>query len=509
MNKILKMSGSSLVKNTLINFVGQFMPMLVAVITIPFIIKGLGIERFGILSLAWAVLGYFNLFDFGVGRATTKFVSEALWNNDAKRIPKIVWASLTIQVVMSFLGSISLALITPFLVENILKIPLHLIKQTKIVFYLLSLTVPLIVLSKNLRSVFEAGQRFDLINAIQIPSGSLIFLLPVIGILAHFQLNGIIMLLVILCIMNTLAYLFMFFNIFPEFGKNFCLEKGMFTSLLTFGGWTTLSNIIVPVLVYSDRFLISAIVSVKALTYYTVPYEIISRLMIFPSVLCLTLFPAFSALSKANKEDVAHIYARSLKYIIVIMGPIVVISIIFSNEILLLWLGKDFALKSSLVFQVLAVGMLLNALAQMPANLLDGIGRPDLKAKILLSYVFVYICLAWLLITKMAIIGAALAWAIRGALEFGLFFIISWKLLRFRPTIFIEGGFLRGLAVFIIFVAVTVATTLLVERNIWSYITITVLYLVSFGLLIWRYALDQMDRNKIKVLFFNRIYNES
>ncbi|MCI0403070.1 MAG: flippase, partial [Acidobacteria bacterium] len=48
------------------------------VLCIPPIIAGLGAERFGLLALAWAVLGYFNIFDLGLGRATTKFVAESL-----------------------------------------------------------------------------------------------------------------------------------------------------------------------------------------------------------------------------------------------------------------------------------------------------------------------------------------------------------------------------------------------------------------------------------------------
>lgn len=80
-NSKLDISGEILARNTLLNFVGQALP-LVAVVTIPFIVRGLGIERFGLLSLAWVVLGYFTIFDLGLGRATTKYVAEALGKGD-------------------------------------------------------------------------------------------------------------------------------------------------------------------------------------------------------------------------------------------------------------------------------------------------------------------------------------------------------------------------------------------------------------------------------------------
>jgi O-antigen/teichoic acid export membrane protein len=98
MQKTLEIKGGLLARNTLFNLIGQGLPLVVAVVTIPLIIQGLGIDRFGLLSLAWVVLGYFAIFDLGLGRATTKFVAEAL-------------LSLSIPVVLvssSFRGGVSL-----------------------------------------------------------------------------------------------------------------------------------------------------------------------------------------------------------------------------------------------------------------------------------------------------------------------------------------------------------------------------------------------------------------
>lgn len=117
MDKPLEIKGSLLARNTLLNLIGQGLPLVVAVVTIPFIIQGLGIERFGLLSLAWVVLGYFAIFDLGLGRATTKFVAEA--------------------------------------------------------FYFLS--IPVVLVSSSFRGVLEAAQRFDLVNIVRVPSSTLTF----------------------------------------------------------------------------------------------------------------------------------------------------------------------------------------------------------------------------------------------------------------------------------------------------------------------------------------------
>ncbi len=493
MKSTLEIRGSLLVRNTALNFIGRIIPLVIAVVTIPYIIRGLGIERFGILSLAWVILGYFSLFDLGLGRATTKFVAEQLGKGEIEKIPKIIWTSLIIQTTMGVAGGIALALATPTLVEKVLQIPLHLIEETRLIFYILSLAIPIVVCSTNLIGVLEAAQRFDLINLVQIPSSSLTCLIPAIGILIGLQLPSIILILALSLMLNTSVYWILCLKVFPPLRERVYIETSLLRPLFTFGGWVTLSNVLIPLLVYLDRFLIGAIVSVGALAYYTVPFEVVKQILIVPGVLAVTLFPAFSGLSTVNREDLKRLYARSLKYIILILGPIVVITVLFASDILQIWLGTDFSAKSTSVFQILAVGMLLNALAQMPANLLDGVGRPDVRAKVLLSYVSLYVGLLWLLVSKLGIEGAALAWTLRAGLELLLFFEVTRRLTHISLRVFVTNGLLRGVAVYVGFVMVAFLSFILTNGIlVQSLVTLTALML--FTLITWRYTLDEVEK---------------
>ena len=64
-------SGKLLAKNTIYNIMGRALPMVVAFFTIPQVIKGLGVESFGVLSLIWVVIGYFGIFDLGIDKLTS------------------------------------------------------------------------------------------------------------------------------------------------------------------------------------------------------------------------------------------------------------------------------------------------------------------------------------------------------------------------------------------------------------------------------------------------------
>jgi hypothetical protein len=61
--------GRLLARNVVWNLIGSGAPILVAVFCIPILAKGLGTDRFGVLVLVWALIGYASLFDLGLGRA--------------------------------------------------------------------------------------------------------------------------------------------------------------------------------------------------------------------------------------------------------------------------------------------------------------------------------------------------------------------------------------------------------------------------------------------------------
>ena len=66
-------------------------------------------------------------------------------------------------------------------------------------------------------------------------------------------------------------------------------------TLLRLGGWNLVTNVVNPLLIYMDRFLIGSLVSLSAVAYYATPYDMITKLLIIPSSMAGPLFPAFAA----------------------------------------------------------------------------------------------------------------------------------------------------------------------------------------------------------------------
>lgn len=75
------------------------------------------------------------------------------------------------------------------------------------------------------------------------------------------------------------------------------------------------------------------------------------------------------------------------------MGAFAIILVVLSNDIMTVWLGAEFAQCSAPVLVLLAIGVLVNSLAQVPFALVQAAGRPDVTAKFHLAELVPYLSL--------------------------------------------------------------------------------------------------------------------
>ena len=123
----------------------------------------------------------------------------------------------------------------------------------------------------------------------------------------------------------------------------------------------------------------------------------------------------------------SSLLSRSVKYVLLSTGPIAVVIWLFAGEMLNIWLGADFARESTAAMQILAFGVLITSLGQTSFAFLQGVGRPDLPAKLHLIQLPIYIAVAWVLVGSFGIVGAAGAWTLRVALDALLLFWATFR----------------------------------------------------------------------------------
>jgi O-antigen/teichoic acid export membrane protein len=490
-------SGKSVAKNTVYNLLGMGLPLILAVALIPPLISGFGEERFGILNLAWIVIGYFSLFDFGIGRTLTKIVAEKLGLKKNGEIPSLFWTSMFMMLGVSIVGMFIFFYLSPILVYDILNISVNLQQETLNTFYLIAFSIPIVTTSAGLRGVLEAYQKFGIVNVIRVILGAFTFIGPLVCLIFSDSLFWVVLFLIFLRMIVWGVYLFYCFKLVAGLRNEIRFNTKEVKPIVKLSGWMTLSNLLGPLITYSDRFLIGALLSTAAITYYATPYEFITRMLLIPSAVVGVLFPVFSASFINNPVFSRKLFLTGIKFILIIAFPVILFIVTFAYEGMYLWLGQAFAENSSLVLQFLALGILFNSIAFFPYTFLQSTGKAHVPAYLYIAELPVYLILMWYGIRNYGINGAAFIWLVRMVIDSALLLFFTNKIIKikldFRYPV---------LALVLLCSLIPLLLDDLMLKTI-----VLVLIMSVFILYIWKYFLQKEEKLYFNLAFLRKSYN--
>jgi O-antigen/teichoic acid export membrane protein len=479
-------TGSLIFKNSIYNLFGYGIPLIFAILLIPPLVRGLGDERFGILNLAWIVIGYFSFLDLGIGKGLTKIIAEKIGLAQSEKIPHVFWTSLFLMLLFSSLTAIILIFLIPHLVTNVFNISKEMQNESIKIFYVLAFAVPIVTTTAGLKGVLEAYQKFGIINVIRISLGVFTFLGPLIFLILTNSLFWIVVSMIIVRMIIWILYLLQCFKVNRNIKKEIQINFSSVVPVLKFSIWITLANVVGPVILYSDRFLIGALISAAAITYYATPFEVVTKLLLIPGALVGVLFPVFSANYFYNPDITKNLFLRGAKFIFLIIYPVVFLTVTFSYQGLELWLGEKFAENSCLILQLLAIGILMNSISMIPNNFFQGVGKPKIPALINLVELPFYIVVMWFSIKNYGIKGAATAYLTMATIDALIMYIAAKK------SFAIKFGSNKIALSFFIMIAVLIVPFLLNElipKMIFAFI-----YISCFLIIAWKYFISNEEK---------------
>jgi O-antigen/teichoic acid export membrane protein len=413
----------SIKRNTLINLAGATAPMLISLVIVPLYLRLVGEVRFGVLVLVWLFVGYFEFFDFGIGKATANHIAR-LRDAPTSAREAAFWTGALINGMLGLLGGLVLLVAGHYGVNAYFgdKLSGELDEEIRRALPWMALAVPVGTVSAIGIAALEARERFLTLNTMQVLVTALIQLSPLL--VAWWRgpaLDGLIGATVISRIGANLPVFLACRRYVPLRGRP-RFRKSLAAPLFRYGGWVTVTAVIGPILVSVDRLLIGSQIGLSAVAHYTVPYNLVTKLQILPASLLRTLFPRFSLL---EWEECVPIARQAVFSLAAITLPLTVVAAIVMKPFLIVWIGTEFAEVSAPVGEVLLIGLWINSLAWVPAVMLQGQGRPAIVAKLHVLELIPYVAILWIGVTWAGLPGAAWAWALRVTIDALLMFWAS------------------------------------------------------------------------------------
>lgn len=430
----------SIARHTAYNVVGSILPIAVSLVTVPLYLRVIGLDLYGVLNLCWLLVGYFGFFDFGLGRATAQHIAKLHDKDDVIR-SRAFWAGLHLSAVLAIIAALVSIPVSWFALREI-KLgngALHAQVQGALPF--LVAAVPLAIFQSVLRGALEGRREFFLVNAIISVGAIATAVFPLAGAtLWGPDIRVLVAISVAIRCMMLLGLGIAAARCMPLRRYERPETKDMRT-MTRFGAWLTVTNIVGPLMVFADRFLIGAISGAAAVALYVIPFNVVSQLVLIPSSVSSALFPRFAAAEQPPAVKHEALLAMSC-----LVTPMSMSALLFAGTFLRFWIGTAAAVHSTPVALALIVGFWANGVAQVPFMGLLAAARTDVTAKVHLAEVGPYFLLLWFGLTYFGLVGAAIAWSIRGTVDLIALALFDQADLKALRTVLLHGCAVMTLA---------------------------------------------------------------
>jgi O-antigen/teichoic acid export membrane protein len=428
-----------LIGNVLANVIGQFSTLLIAFAAVPYVVHRVGPDLYGLLVMV-AALGGVGGLGIGAGTTIAKFVSESPSPAGQDGV------ALLLQTAVTLCGGIAILCFAVIIAEK-KAIASLLFHSSGISPAIITLTVYVLafcflgsLLSDVFSGILIGLQRFGLCSRIRIGTsilrnGGFILVLALgFGIRS---LLGVYLLTVLASLAACAGYgyrLMPALTIRPGFAWSHFKRLAGFSIPVVAGGLGALA-------VHKfDRALVAYYLPLSAVTFYAVPYMLAEKSGVAVSNITSAVFPLSSQLSSARDEArLRELYLRSTKMVVLFAIPVVITLVALSAPVLRWWVGAEYAIKGSLVLELLAIAFLVNTAGHVPYVIAQGLGSPWVSAKYSLLNGVVNVFLFVLLIPRFGIAGAAAGFLISEVLvipllirRVNLALRVSWRALILR-----------------------------------------------------------------------------
>lgn len=397
-------------RRSVVNLAGAAVPLAVSVPTVGAMARLLDPESFGLVLLAWALVGFAGVLDLGLSRATVR-QSALLRAQPSAAADALHSAVLTVSLLGAAAGLLVLLLRTPLLawlgVSDIRR------EDAAQGLAWAALSIPLLLPMLVVQGHWDGVEDFVESNLQRAVSGSLVPLLSLAGAAwDHSFSSAMVGLLLARALALALAL-----------GRRRMAARladarfdvARLRSLLQDGGWITVSNLVSPVMNTLDRYILGFARQAAGVAFYAAPSDAANKLLVVPVAITRGLFPALSREESAAARRALVLQAHRLVALYCV--PLAILGAWWAPTLVALWLGPSFVMPSTPVLRILMLGFLLGAFAQVPFTEVQARGRADLSARLHLLEVGPFLVGAWWLSREHGAVGAALAWTLRNAVD--------------------------------------------------------------------------------------------
>ena len=405
----------NLKRNILANFIGQGWSTVLGLVVVPFYIRYLGMEGYGLVGFYTTMQAVFNSFlDFGLSATINREIARYLavpekigQTRDLVRTLEVGYWS--IGILLGAGVSLGAPVIAKYWIQSE-NISIPEIQYVVVIMGILTaIQWPLTFYQGGLIGL----EKIQLLNGIQVimttirsAGGVLILWLYSASVQVFFEWQ-----IVVSLIQLGFTTFFLWYSL-PASDHLPRIRPVLFKEIWRFIAGMSGISFISFFLGQADRIILSKFLKLEYFGYYNLATTLSTGLQMIGSQIVNALFPRFSSLlAKGNHSALRTLYHKSSQFMAVVILPIATVSVLFLTDLIQLWTGDAVvAVNTASIAALLLIGSSLNIIVSIPYRLTIAYGWTSLGFFQNLVSIIIIGPLMILLSLRFGGVGAALTW---------------------------------------------------------------------------------------------------
>ena len=396
--------------------------MLVGLLTLPFNLRHLGAEAYGLWMLTAGITIHFSILDLGYGGAMVKFVAEYRSKRDVRSLNEI---ASTIFVLFSVLGVLAYLVVIglAFNLEHFLNITAAQAETGKWILLIVGLNAAVNFGFSPFGGICAGFQRYDINNFVAIISSFIVAAVNVAVVLMGFGLIPLVAATTAVRLATYLIYRRNAYKVFPPLSVRPSLfRRARLREVTAFSVYASAIDWANKLNYELDEIIIGIYLGAAPVAVWAVADRIISAMQRLTNQSNTVLFPLVVDSDVAQKLGrLRTVLLEGTRLSLATVTPIAIVLFVLADPIVRGWVGASM-IGAVPVIQVLALATALRVANATGTTLLKGSGHVRYLAGVNLGTGLANLALSAALVKPFGLVGVAIGTLI--PITFSAVFII-------------------------------------------------------------------------------------
>lgn len=407
-------------RNVVWNVAGLGVETVAGFLVLPFLILRLGEATYGVWVVLGALTSYFGLLDLGVRSSVGRHVALYHAKNNPFGINRTVTSGILVLLFVGLLAGVVVFVGQP-LFFRVFNVPPDRQADTTLALRLVAFQFTLFVLSTVFDATLWGLQRFDWLNAVDIPVALLRVGLTFALITSSADLVVLAFITLGATAVSALAKGVLCFRAYPQLrvGRRY-LNRSALRELLGFGSWNLIGNMSRVTRRQLSPLLIGSLLGLSFVTSFSIADRLLVAIGAALVSVAGVLTPYATGLHATEQiERQRRLFLVGGRYVSAVAFFLGAYLLVFGGSLLNLWVGTKFT-DAALLLSILVLGEMLPSTQYVTNSILMASARHRALAAFGILEMITTCALLVILLPAIGLIGCGLAIAVPASLYRGI-----------------------------------------------------------------------------------------